>query len=94
LRDELRVRRTIEAERRSTRRAVQIVVTVTLLTALGLRLGNPTYVAPYRTPTGQLVLAVVACVFAIGFGWLARLSALPRAPRLLPSHAPSADGTP
>jgi Flp pilus assembly protein TadB len=93
LRDELRVRRTIEAERRSTRRAVQIVVTVTLLTALGLRLGNPTYVAPYRTPTGQVMLAVVAGVFAIGFGWLARLSALPRTPRLLPSHAQSAGGT-
>ena len=92
LRDELRVRRSIEAERRSTRRAVQIVVTVTLLTALGLRLGNPTYVAPYRTPTGQLMLAIVAGVFAIGFGWLARLSALPRTPRLLPGHAQAADG--
>lgn len=83
LRGELRVRRTIEAERRSTRRAVQIVVAVTLFTALGLCLGNPTYVAPYRHPAGQLMLAVVAAVFAAGFGWLGRLSALPAAPRLL-----------
>ena len=85
LRSELRVRRTIEAERRSTRRAVQIVVTVTLATALGLRLGNPVYVEPYATAAGQLVLAIVAVVFAIGFAWLARLSALPTTPRLLPS---------
>lgn len=88
LRAELRVRRTIEAERRSTRRAVQIVVAVTLLTALGLCLGNPTYVAPYRTAAGQLMLAVVVAVFAAGFGWLARLSRLPAAARLLPAAAP------
>jgi Flp pilus assembly protein TadB len=85
LREELRVRRTIEAERRSTRRAVQIVVTVTLVTALGLCLGNPVYVEPYRTTAGQLMLSLVTGVFAIGFAWLARLSALPVSPRLLPS---------
>jgi Flp pilus assembly protein TadB len=83
LRGQVRVRRTIEAERRSTRRAVQIVVAVTLLTGFGLCLGNPAYVAPYRTGAGQLMLAVVVAVFGAGFGWLARLSALPSTPRLL-----------
>jgi Flp pilus assembly protein TadB len=83
LRSELHVRRTVEAERRSTRKAVQIVVTVTLATALGLRLGNPVYVEPYATAAGQVVLAIVAAVFGIGFAWLARLSALPGTPRLL-----------
>lgn len=83
LRSELHVRRTVEAERRSTRKAVQIVVTVTLATALGLRLANPVYVEPYATAAGQVVLAIVAAVFAIGFAWLARLSALPGTPRLL-----------
>lgn len=85
LREEVRIRRTIEAERRSTRRAVQIVIAVTLVTALGLCLGNPAYVAPYRTGAGQLMLGLVAGVFAAGFAWLARLSALPTAPRLLPA---------
>ena len=83
LRSELHVRRTVEAERRSTRKAVQIVVTVTLATALGLRLANPVYVEPYATAAGQVVLAIVAAVFATGFAWLARLSALPGTPRLL-----------
>lgn len=83
LREQVRVRRVIEAERRSTRRAVQIVVAVTVLTALGLCVGNPAYVAPYRTSAGQLMLLVVVAVFGSGFAWLARLSALPSTPRLL-----------
>ena len=87
LRGELRVRRTIEAERRSSRRAVQIVVVVTLATALGLALGNPAYVQPYRSVTGQLMLTVVVAVFGAGFTWLGRLSALPGTPRLLPQSA-------
>ena len=58
---------------------------VTVISALGLALGNPSYVAPYRTATGQLVLAVVVAVFAAGFAWLARLSALPASQRLLPA---------
>jgi Flp pilus assembly protein TadB len=90
LRSELHVRRTVEAERRSTRRAVQIVVTVTVVTALGLRLVNPVYVEPYATAAGQVVLAIVAAVFAVGFAWLARLSALPRSPRLLASGTAAA----
>jgi Flp pilus assembly protein TadB len=82
-RAELRVRRAIDAERRSTRRAVQVVVVVTVVSALGLALGNPAYVAPYRTATGQVVLAAVVAIFAAGFVWLGRLSALPTSQRLL-----------
>ena len=66
--------------------------------ALGLGLLNPAYVAPYRTVTGQVVLAVVVAVFAVGFGWLQRLSRTPAAGRFLsvrtrlvpPPAAPSA----
>jgi Flp pilus assembly protein TadB len=82
-RAELGVRRAIEAERRSTRRAVQFVVGATLVTALGLAVGNPSYVAPYRSTAGQLVLAIVVGIFAVGFAWLARLSAMPAPRRFL-----------
>lgn len=82
-RSELTVRRSVEAERRSTRRAVQFVVGVTVVTALGLAVLNPTYVAPYRSVTGQLVLAVVVGIFTLGFAWLSRLSALPGPDRFL-----------
>ena len=82
-RAELAVRRTVAAERRSTRRAVQFVVGTTVVTALGLAVGNPRYVAPYRSLTGQLVLAVVVVIFAGGFAWLARLSSMPAPRRFL-----------
>jgi Flp pilus assembly protein TadB len=88
-RAELTVRRTIQADRRATRRGVQIVLAVTVAMALGLNVLNPGYVAPYRTVAGQLALAVVVGVFAVGFGWLHRLSRLPQPDRLL-SRAPSA----
>lgn len=86
-RGELAVRRSIEAERRSTRRAVQFVVGVTVVTALGLAVLNPAYVAPYRSATGQLMLAIVVAIFAVGFAWLSRLSALPVPDRFLVARA-------
>jgi hypothetical protein len=86
-RQELTVRRAVEAERRSTRRGVRIVLVVTVTMALGLKVLNPGYVAPYHTATGQLVLAVVVAVFAAGFGWLQQLARLPMAGRFLVTTA-------
>ena len=82
-RQELAMRRAVEAERRSTRRGVRIVLIVTVTMALGLDLLNPGYVAPYRSATGQLMLTVVVAVFGCGFVWLQRLSRIPVAARFL-----------
>ena len=73
-RSELEARRRIEADRRSVRRGVQVVVLVTVAMALGLLTFNPAYVAPYREPVGQLVLSAVVAIFAVGFAWLRRLA--------------------
>ena len=73
-RSELEARRRIEADRRAVRRGVQVVVLVTVVMALGLLTLNPAYVAPYREPTGQVVLAAVVAIFAVGFTWLRRLA--------------------
>jgi Flp pilus assembly protein TadB len=93
VRAELADRRQVEAERRALRRGVRIVVVVTVAMALGLALGNPGYVAPYRTAVGQGVLAGVVAVFAVGFGWLAALARMPRPARFLAqATAPAAGG--
>ena len=73
-REELDVRRKVAAERRSTRRSVQVVVAITLIMAAGLILFNPTYMEPYRSFIGQAVLTVVIGLYALGLLWLRRLA--------------------
>jgi Flp pilus assembly protein TadB len=73
-REELDMRRRVVAQRRSTRRSVQIVVGVTLTVVAALVLFNREYVEPYTTVEGQLVLVLVLLMFAAGFVWLRRLS--------------------
>src|SRR4051794_180559 len=73
-RAELDMRRRVEANRRTTRRSVQIVVGVSVGTALLLAVFNRSYVKMYDSFVGQLVLAVVVGLFACGFVWLRRLA--------------------
>lgn len=73
-RAELDMRRRVEAERRTTRRSVQIVVLVSVGTSLLLAIFNHDYVQPYDSVLGQLVLVVVIAVYAAAFLWLRRLA--------------------
>jgi Flp pilus assembly protein TadB len=84
-RAELDMRRRVEANRRTTRRSVQIVVGVSVGTALLLSVVNRAYVSMYDTVTGQLVLAVVVGLFAAGFVWLRRLAKYETPQRFLAS---------
>ncbi len=73
-REELDVRRKVAAERRSTRRSVQVVVAITLLVAAALVLFNPQYVEPYTSFVGQFVLFLVIALYAVGLVWLRKLA--------------------
>jgi Flp pilus assembly protein TadB len=73
-REELDMRRRVEAGRRAIRKGVKIVVGVTLGFVAALALFNSAYLAPYDTPLGQLVLVVVIAFFGTGFAWLRALS--------------------
>jgi Flp pilus assembly protein TadB len=73
-REELDVRRRIEASRRSIRRSVQIVLLIVLGVMGLLAVFNRDYVAPYGTLTGQLALVVVAGLLVAGLAWLRRLA--------------------
>ncbi|HLU71312.1 MAG TPA: type II secretion system F family protein [Nonomuraea sp.] len=82
-REELDMRRRVEAERRATRRSVQIVVGTALAFAALLVVFNPSYVQEYDDALGQAVLVVVAGLFGAGFAWMRRLARFDKPSRLL-----------
>jgi Flp pilus assembly protein TadB len=74
IREELELRRSIEASRRGGRRSVQIMsVAVAVMACLMAFVLPPQFTAPYRTPAGQLVLLIVFAIFTGCFLMLRRL---------------------
>jgi Flp pilus assembly protein TadB len=82
-REELDARRRIEASRKSVRRSVRIVLVIILGVMGLLTVLNRTYVQPYSTFTGELVLALVVLLLAAGLLWLRRLASPRRVERFL-----------
>ena len=76
-RAELEMRQRVEAGRTTVRRGAAIIAGVTAAFAFGLMVFNGTYLRPYGSVTGQLMLAVVCSIFGVGFGWLGKLSRRP-----------------
>jgi Flp pilus assembly protein TadB len=91
VREELDMRRKVTAQRRSTRRSVQIVVAVSVGMAFGLAFLDRSYMRYYNSLTGQLVLAVVVGLYAASFFWLRKLakSAPPERLLAMPAAPPS-----
>jgi Flp pilus assembly protein TadB len=73
-REELDMRRRIEASRRSIRRSVKIIIVVVLGVAGLLVVLNRDYVRPYDSFVGQVVLGITALLFLAGLLWLRRLA--------------------
>ena len=87
-RDELEMRRRVNAGRASTRRSVQIVMGITVVFVLGLTLFNRSYVEPYSGTVGQIVLLLILSCFAAGFAWMRRLAAFEVPERFLFTSSP------
>ncbi|GAA4442490.1 type II secretion system F family protein [Phytohabitans houttuyneae] len=82
-REQATARDRIAAERARTRSAVRIIVGLTLTMVTAMTVFNRPFLAPYSSPTGQLVLAGIVGVFAAAFWWLHRLGRLNTPPRVL-----------
>jgi Flp pilus assembly protein TadB len=74
VREELDMRRRIEAGRRSIRRSVRIILVIVLGVVGLLAVFNRDYVQPYDSVVGQVMLVVVAVVFMLGLLWLRKLA--------------------
>src|SRR5262249_28377402 len=90
VREELDVRRKVNAQRRSTRRGAQIVVGISVGLALGLALFNHAYVQVYDSGTGQLVLGVVVGLDAARIGGRRAVARFPGPGRLRAGPGPGA----
>jgi Flp pilus assembly protein TadB len=74
----------IEAERAGTRNDARIIIVIAVGGLIAMLAGaRSEYMAPYRSATGQVVLAVVFAMFASAIWWTQRLSRIPPAPRFL-----------
>lgn len=82
-RDELDMRRRVDAGRRALRTGVRIIVGVTVGFVVTLAALDSAYLDPYDSVTGQLVLALVTAVFTAAFAWLRSLSDVTAPQRLL-----------
>jgi len=60
--------------------------------AIGLAFIDRSFLAPYSTPVGQLVLALIAVLYGLGIWWLRRLAKFETPQRLL-GDTVSAGGT-
>ena len=86
-RDQATMRLRVEAGRARTRTSVRVIVGVTIALAAALALLNQTYLEPYDSAVGQLVLLAIGVAFAAGFIWLARMTKPVR-----PERLPGSDG--
>jgi Flp pilus assembly protein TadB len=101
VREELDMRRRIEAQRKSTRFSAMFVVGFSVGVAVLLAIFNRSFVQVYDTATGQLVLVVIAALYAGGFYWLTRLARFDMPERILigsqaapvPAEIPETVGT-
>jgi Flp pilus assembly protein TadB len=87
--EEVRIRRGIEADRAKPRTTARWV-TILTLGVLGLLALNEQYIAPYKTPLGQLALAVFLGLYVGCLLWMRAMTRGTPTPRFLP--APAAAG--
>jgi Flp pilus assembly protein TadB len=82
-REEVALRLRVETSRASVRSGVRTVVVFSVAFAGMLALVARSYLAPYGTSTGQLVLGLVGVLYAAGLTSMVALARPPRAVRLL-----------
>lgn len=62
------------ADRARIRTSVRVIISTVLVMAVGLVMLNRSYLNPYDTPTGQMVLLVVAGLFGAALMWLSKIA--------------------
>ncbi len=82
-RDEVALRLRIETSRAAVRSGVRTVLVFSVAFAFGLAILAHPYLSPFDSADGQIVLAVVGALYAIGLALMVRLARPPAPVRLL-----------
>ncbi|WP_239406295.1 type II secretion system F family protein, partial [Frankia sp. Cj3] len=82
-REQAAMRLRVAAGRARTRTSTRVIVAVTALMATGLILLDGSYLDPYDSPGGQLVLLTVGGLFAGAYAWMGRITRIRPATRIL-----------
>jgi tight adherence protein B len=88
-REDVAARRRAEKGRAKAATDARIVMATTLVMAVGLVVFNRGFLHPYDTLAGQIVLAVVGVLFAVGFRWLHKISDIPPGQRVMALDDPA-----
>ncbi|MEV7778584.1 type II secretion system F family protein [Kitasatospora sp. NPDC088351] len=91
VREEVRQRRVIEADRAKHRTTIRWLVGIIVL-VVTLGSFNTDYTRPYSSLLGQVVLGVVAALFVAVIAWMRALASHPPVPRLLEADRRSRAG--
>lgn len=83
---DVRARREIEADRAKPRTTARWVTVITVV-LLGVLAATGTYIAPYGTPVGQILLALFLSLYAAALLWLRQMAKSDLPPRFLGSRA-------
>lgn len=91
-RDEVAMRRRVEASRARARATVQMVTGLTAVMAAGLLIFSGGYLDPFGDPLGQMVLAFISGLFGTSLWWLARMARYQAPERFLAPAPPTSGG--
>ena len=80
--EDVTARRKVESDRAKPRQTARIVTAISVVALGGLALSG-TFMAPYATPVGQVVLAVLLAAYAATLVWMRRMTQGAPLPRFL-----------
>ncbi|ROO60371.1 Flp pilus assembly protein TadB [Micromonospora sp. Llam0] len=73
----------VETARTEAKASARLVIIIVVVVGVGLYLFNRPLLAPFDSPTGQVVLLIVGAIWTLAAVWLQRLTRIPQATRVL-----------
>ena len=83
--DDVAARRQIEADRAKPRSTARLITVIAVAVIAAEFILNPTYVEPYQSPLGQIILIVLVAVFLAALWWMNAITREPKGQRFLSS---------